>query len=66
MTESAIVAVRVTLGADGDAYYTALYANGEAGPRSEGYAGETPEKARAAAVRAAARDFPDVPVKVDR
>ena len=61
---SAIVKVRVHVGSDGEAYYTAVYANGELGPRSEGYHAETPERARRLAIEAAVRDFPGLPVQM--
>lgn len=58
MTESAIVKVHVFTGEDGQGYYTAAYANGEPGPRSEGYAGGEDD-----AERAARRDFPGLPIE---
>lgn len=58
--ESAITHIEVKLGSEGDAYYTAMYANGEAGPRSEGYRGRTPQEALANAREAAERDFPEL------
>ena len=61
----AFAKVVIRLGTDGDAYYTAVYCNGEPGPRSEGYQGPTAAEALANAVEAAQRDFPDVPVEVD-
>jgi hypothetical protein len=71
--ESAVTKVVVSVGTDGDAYYTGHYANGEPGPRSEGYAPDdrlTSQAARdhsaiAVAVDAAARDFPDAEVVVE-
>lgn len=72
---TAIRKVKVHVGADGLARYTAIYGNGEKGPMSEGY-GRTPadsnqpeaeqiERNIEAAVEAARRDFPDLPVETD-
>lgn len=58
--ESAITGVRIGVGDDGLGYYTATYANGEPGPRSEGYGheGQSEQEALRAAEAAAQRDFP--------
>jgi hypothetical protein len=71
--QSAIDHVVVKLGDDGDGYYTAMYANGEPGPRSEGYSGDdrlVGEDARRrsaleAAKAAAIRDFPALAAEPD-
>jgi hypothetical protein len=71
--QSAITHVVVHVGDDGQGYYTAMYANGEPGPRSEGYAGDgrlVGENARRrsaleAAKEAAIRDFPAVAAEAD-
>jgi hypothetical protein len=58
--ESAITAAEITVGDDGLGYYTGQYANGELGPRSEGYghAGQSEQEALRAAETAVKRDFP--------
>lgn len=65
--QSAIDHIDVRLDADGNGSYTAIYANGEKGPHSEGYEpdhrleGEARiHSARKAAMDAAARDFPEL------
>jgi hypothetical protein len=70
---SAIDHIVVSIGTDGDGYYTGIYANGEKGPRSEGYSGDirlVGENARRrsaleAAREAAARDFPELAANPD-
>lgn len=58
MTDSAITHIKLLLGTDQDGYYVCVYANGEKGPRSEGYSGATAAKALYSARKAAERDFP--------
>ena len=69
--DSRIVRVDYFLGQDGQGYYTAMYANGEEGPRSEGYGkgegtdGFDPERNLEAARKAAEADLGkalDIPV----
>lgn len=64
--ESGFELIRITLGTDGDAYYTAVYRNGEPGPRSEGYRGRSTDDALRRAFEAARRDFPRLRIEVDR
>jgi hypothetical protein len=59
VSDSEFARIDVREGSDGDGYYTAVYRNGEPGPRSEGYAGGV-----RAAMAAAERDFPGVPINV--